>query len=417
MTFLADDTSTVLLASGDSYYLGPDGTILVNGNIGVLRSGGNSADELTLVVEGRVVANVTGFGASIMSGVNFLTVGASGSITAFADGSAGIRFDSASVAVNNWGVISGEIGAKFTAMNSGSVYTSVVNNYGTIASISDGDGIYLSNTNGFTIDNHGTVSGGVSSAGIHVEKTVNPTVATIHNYGTVSGGTGVLADGGAILSLRNDGQIGATSSADYGVDGSDSGGLTINNHGVIFGESSAILGSSSVDTIVNSGRIEGAVMLDANDDFYTGRAGGFASSVQGGAGLDTLIGSAADDRFYGDADSDMLRGGAGDDSLHGGADADTLVGGKGDDDLFGDAGADIFAFGRNAGDDFVHDFEDGSDKIDLQGFGFATKKQALSHFFEVGSANNDKVGFEFKGTFVLIKGVDLGDIGAGDLVI
>jgi autotransporter-associated beta strand protein len=86
--------------------------------------------------------------------------------------------------------------------------------------------------------------------------------------------------------------------------------------------------------------------------------------VSGGAGSDTIIGGAGNDKLNGGAGADQIAGGAGDDSitgdngnddLHGGDGRDSLSGGKGDDELHDDAGRDA-VFG-NAGDDhcYYHD--------------------------------------------------------------
>ncbi|MDH4559028.1 mannuronan epimerase [Pseudomonas sp. BN417] len=92
--------------------------------------------------------------------------------------------------------------------------------------------------------------------------------------------------------------------------------------------------------------------------------------VQGTAGNDTLLGSAASEIFYGVAGNDTLNGGAG---------GDILVGGAGIDKLTGSTGADTFRFTvqsdsyRNATtsfDDTITDFDVTQDKIDLAGLGF-----------------------------------------------
>lgn len=65
----------------------------------------------------------------------------------------------------------------------------------------------------------------------------------------------------------------------------------------------------------------------------------------------------------------------------------------------------------------MFDFQDHTDKLDLSAFGFKTAAQALSFFFEIGSTNDNKVGFEAHGTSIIILGLDLKDISASDLII
>ena len=71
----------------------------------------------------------------------------------------------------------------------------------------------------------------------------------------------------------------------------------------------------------------------------------------------------------GGSGGDTLKGGSGDDELIGGSGGDDLHGGRDDDMLTGGDGNDTFYFRRNAGDDVITDFENGSDLIDLSAYG------------------------------------------------
>ncbi|MFN2259683.1 MAG: M10 family metallopeptidase C-terminal domain-containing protein, partial [Parasphingopyxis sp.] len=71
-----------------------------------------------------------------------------------------------------------------------------------------------------------------------------------------------------------------------------------------------------------------------------------------------LLGKDGDDRLLGGGDEDTLRGNGGNDRLDGGGENDVLIGGD---------GADIFAFSENFAHDTIKDFEDGSDRISLEG--------------------------------------------------
>ena len=68
-------------------------------------------------------------------------------------------------------------------------------------------------------------------------------------------------------------------------------------------------------------------------------------------GDNTLSGGGGDDEIFGGSGDDTLNGGAGDDTLYGGAGGDTLDGGAGDDALIGGPGGDSFTGG--AGEDTV----------------------------------------------------------------
>ena len=100
-------------------------------------------------------------------------------------------------------------------------------------------------------------------------------------------------------------------------------------------------------------------------------------------GLSGIYGTGGDDKeetgnkLTGDGESNTIFGLAGDDELAGGAGDDELYGGDGDDELSGDAGndtltggkgADTFLYGsRTFGEDVIEDFEDGTDKLNVDG--------------------------------------------------
>ena len=100
-------------------------------------------------------------------------------------------------------------------------------------------------------------------------------------------------------------------------------------------------------------------------------------------GLSGIYGTGGDDneetgnKLTGDGESNKIFGLAGDDELAGGAGDDELYGGDGDDELSGDAGndtltggkgADTFLYGsRTFGEDVIEDFEDGTDKLNVDG--------------------------------------------------
>ena len=68
--------------------------------------------------------------------------------------------------------------------------------------------------------------------------------------------------------------------------------------------------------------------------------------------------------------SDLIYGLGGNDYLFGQAGDDVLDGGTGNDRLYGGAGADEYVFTIGMGVDTILGFEDGIDKIRLDGLGF-----------------------------------------------
>lgn len=160
-----------------------------------------------------------------------------------------------------------------------------------------------------------------------------------------------------------------------------------------------------------------------NDKLYGGDGDDFLWSsygndkLYGGDGKDYLNGGHGNDKLYGGGGDDILYGKDGRDTLSGGDGNDFLAGGDGKDLLTGGAGSDTFRFFSDNGSNTITDFEDGIDVIDLWAFGFVNTFHARSHFYEIGSSSDNVVGFEHDGTTIKIMGLDLGDIGAEDLII
>jgi Ca2+-binding RTX toxin-like protein len=142
------------------------------------------------------------------------------------------------------------------------------------------------------------------------------------------------------------------------------------------------------------------------------RATGF-ETVVGGAGDDTLSGSAVaerlfgaagDDRVLGHGGADTLIGGAGEDSLSGGNGADRLVAGAGHDRLLGGAGDDLLRDGGGAdvvdagsGDDELTAALDAADDRYAGGAGtdtldYSEATQALVIDLSTGTATGLEIG-------------------------
>lgn len=189
------------------------------------------------------------------------------------------------------------------------------------------------------------------------------------SVGIAAGDTGLLGD------ITNDGII----SADIAIDWD--GRLTLTNTGLIEGLIySYEPGDLISDTIINSGTINGNILLEGGNDLYDGRDGVLygglylgtgADTARGGTGSDVFFGEAGNDTLYGNGGNDYLSGGAGADWIVGGAGADTLIGGSGGDTLIGSAGdimtggdgRDRFVIESGTGKVLITDFELGTDKI------------------------------------------------------
>jgi Ca2+-binding RTX toxin-like protein len=165
-----------------------------------------------------------------------------------------------------------------------------------------------------------------------------------------------------------------------------------NGADVLFGYGGAdfLFGDAGNDTLIGGA---GADALNGGIGFDTASYASAATSVyvnlatntgvygdaQGDtfSGIEKVVGSRNDDWlvandtgvvFEGGAGHDLLVGGAGFDALIGGTGNDTLEGGRGFDVLTGGEGADYFIFNRGDGTDVVMDFQQGVDKISLNGF-------------------------------------------------
>jgi Ca2+-binding RTX toxin-like protein len=107
------------------------------------------------------------------------------------------------------------------------------------------------------------------------------------------------------------------------------------------GGTTAIAGSSGVDTMINDGTIEGDVQLGGGDDSFDSHAGTVSGAIYGFDGDDTLTGGSG---------GDTLDGGAGDDLLDGGTGADAMTGGTGNDIFYVDDAGDVVTENGSEGD-------------------------------------------------------------------
>lgn len=116
---------------------------------------------------------------------------------------------------------------------------------------------------------------------------------------------------------------------------------------------------------------------DAQGDTYNGieeiQGSQYGDILYGDSSNNVLFGAAGSDYMFGQSGNDVLMGDAGDDTIRGGAGTDTLTGGAGRDILTGDDNGQVFAdhfvFTPGAGVDQVTDFQVGTDKVILNGFG------------------------------------------------
>jgi Ca2+-binding RTX toxin-like protein len=117
--------------------------------------------------------------------------------------------------------------------------------------------------------------------------------------------------------------------------------------------------------------LEWAADFAGGNDIFDGSSSTAALEIYAAGGTDTVTGGSGADFLWGGAGNDTLTGNAGNDTLVGEAGADTLRGGAGTDNLYGNSGnggdgaVDRFVFDDNWGTDFVFDFDNGVDKLDV----------------------------------------------------
>jgi serralysin len=190
-----------------------------------------------------------------------------------------------------------------------------------------------------------------------------------------------------------------------------------------------VLGSVGADVVSGSGGADTIDGLAGNDTLFGGAG---LDTIRGGDGNDSLGGGAANSfgasasaQFdpvlgifvalqylpsssvsYNDGFADIIDGGAGNDSVYGSAgvtavslDAgdDTIVGGDGFDWMAGDAGADVFRYTdvthsrASSGTDAISDLVRGADRIDLAGID-ANTTLAGDQAFTIGALQAGQAG-------------------------
>ncbi|MGB0799135.1 MAG: calcium-binding protein, partial [Planktomarina sp.] len=166
------------------------------------------------------------------------------------------------------------------------------------------------------------------------------------------------------------------------------------------------------DDVLHGGNDDDVLHGDGGGDRIFGGSGD--DTMLGGEGRDKLLGGTGDDDISGGADRDYIHGGSGDDIVDGGAGADKLVGGAGSDTIIGGAGtdqmwggdwgadgaADTFVVSAGGGKDLIHDFEVGTDILDLSSYGI--------EFNDLAAAMTDK-GWATEIDLSALTGGEVGD--------
>ena len=137
-------------------------------------------------------------------------------------------------------------------------------------------------------------------------------------------------------------------------------------------------------------------------------------ALYGEEGNDILEGGYGPDRLFGGEGDDRLTAGSFADGFVDNAYSDLLVGGEGNDQLTGGAGADTFVFGPNHGSDWIADFGDGDDVIDLSGLEGISGFDGL-HLWSFGTAAVIDLTSQGGGR-IWLQDTDVSDLDAADFV-
>jgi Ca2+-binding RTX toxin-like protein len=205
-----------------------------------------------------------------------------------------------------------------------------VSNYGYIDA--QGDGIKVSGV-AFSISNSGSIVGGA--------------------YGLSANG----ATGNLTITNTSSGSISASHDGGRAIYSSGANSTKIINAGRLVG---GILLGDTVDTMRNSGNVEGDIGFQGGAATFDGRGGTVSGTITGDTGADTI-------RL--------------------GNDGETVNGGAGRDQLFGGSGADTFEFSSSAlaDYDFVHGFNVSNDTIELTHSAFAKLVVGVTPTFSIAT--------------------------------
>ena len=393
-------------AAGNRHILSSRAAIVVNDGNGMTVAAGATGN--TLRIDGQILARGDNHGIRSFADDTTVRITADGSVRGV---------DGVTVTGNNARIVNdGHVAGAGAGLVVGGTAGSITNN-GTVTGLMYGITLVDFNAESFTIRNNGTVAAetGMFLAGMDV--TVELGAGSVIRGGAF--GIAASTTLGASIDVTNAGRIlVAGGTAINGVDGGD-------------------------DRIVNSGRIVGDVTLRGGNDTFIDRGGSVAGRVDGGRGDDSYVLKSGLDVFeganggydtvkaavsyslQGRGEIEALRltgkknieaiGNALDNVLTGNKGDNRIDGSAGDDMLTGGKGRDVFVFAALNGTDTIADFEQGRDRIEIEGFDVFNRFKDL----DIRQEGRDVVidfSAERAGDMLVIENARVKDFDKGDFI-
>lgn len=192
----------------------------------------------------------------------------------------------------------------------------------------------------------------------------------------------------------------------YGQDGDDfMDGQNDGDHMGGGAGNDTMYGGAGNDTMFGDSGLDW-LLGDAGND--TILAGDDRDWLRGGDGDDTLLGQGGNDDVRGGNGNDAVFGGVGSDTLFGNNGNDRLKGFSGNDELTGGAGSDVFMFSDATEIDVIHDFQNGTDMIEIDATGIDTIAN-LTISYAGGNAT-----VLYNTSRIVMEGVTTGQLDASD---
>lgn len=180
--------------------------------------------------------------------------------------------------------------------------------------------------------------------------------------------------------------------------------------------------SDAQNSIENLYALGGSADLAGNSLRNTIKGNSGNDTLSGLGDRDTIFGGSGSDTIYGGDEYDRLFGDGGADTIHGDDGTDRIDGGTGNDQLYGggddnDKDTFIFQVGTTSfGRDTIHDFEDGTDRIEIRGFANYAAAVAGGMTISEDAGGNALIKFANPIATITLAGIDQAQVTTADFV-